>query len=163
MSIKINTLPNTSLPNQSDTEIGKKPASADNNIAADFENSSANSFYALEGQMRKLQLLRQFSSADISTNKPNQANFAVLTKRLGGTDDETLKETQRLIDNYRRQIKPKEVKGAQPAAPGTSPGHAYSGHNVKREVQAEIMNNPERVFSGLNDNKRYVDIYTLFS
>jgi len=45
MGIKINTLPNTSLPNQSDTEIGKKTAPADNSIAADFEVSSANSFH----------------------------------------------------------------------------------------------------------------------
>ncbi len=62
MSIKINTLPNTPLPNQSNMEIGKKTAPANNNTAAGFEISSANSFHALEGQMRKLQLLRQFAS-----------------------------------------------------------------------------------------------------
>ncbi len=82
MSIKINTLPNTSPPNQSHMEIGKKTAPANNNTAAGFEISSANSFHALEGQMRKLQLLRQFSSANISNNKPVQGNLLPQPNRL---------------------------------------------------------------------------------
>lgn len=40
-----------------------------------------------------------------------------------------------------------------------SPGHAGPKHKVSREVQAEIMNNPDRIFSGINDKGRYVDIY----
>lgn len=158
MSVKINSVSNISFLNPSDTEIGENSTPA-NNTAADYENSSAKNFRALEGQMRKLLILKQFASVDISNNRPIQASFATSTKRLGGSDDETLKEAQRLIENFRRQIKPKEIKGAQPAAPGMSPGHANSGHKVKPEVQAEIMNKPERIFSGLNDNKRYVDIY----
>lgn len=159
MSIKINSLPNISFPKQSETKTDENAKSANDNVVAKFETSSTNNFQTLEGQMRKLQLLQQFASSSITNNKPLQANLVTSAKRLGGDDEAKLRETQRLIDNYRRQIKPEEVKGAQPVAPGMSPGHANSGHKVKPEVQAEIMNKPERVFSGKNDNGRYVDIY----
>lgn len=56
MSVKINSVSNISFLNPSDTEIGKNSTPA-NNTATDYENSSANSFQTLEGQMRKLQLL----------------------------------------------------------------------------------------------------------
>jgi len=142
---------------------GEVTTSENSNINSNLETSSANDFHAFEGQMRKLQILRQFSSTDISNIKPVQANFATSAKRLGGDDDEILKETQRLIDNYRRQIKPKEIKGSQPVSPGKPPGHAGPKHGVKYEVQTEIMNNPDRIFSGKRINKdgseRYVDIY----
>jgi len=59
--------------------------------------------------MRKLQLLQKFASVDITNSKLNQANFATSTRRLGGDDDEILKETQRLIDNYRRQTTSEEI------------------------------------------------------
>lgn len=159
MSIKINALPNISFPNQLDIETDRNTKSANNSVTVNVETSSAGSFHTLAGQMRKLQLLQKFASADITNNKPIQANFATSTRRLSGNDDEIRKETQRLIENFRRQIKPKEIKGAPPAAPGMSPGHANSDHRVKPEVQSEIMNNPERIFSGKNDNGRYVDIY----
>lgn len=162
MSIKVNPFQNISFPNQLDTKTDQKAESANKNTIANLEISSANSFHTLAGQMRKLQLLQKIVSVDITSSKSNQANFTTSTRRLGG-DDEILKETQRLIENYRRQIKPKEIKGAQPVEEGKTSGHAYPKHGVKPEIQAEIMNNPERIFSGKRINKdgseRYVDIY----
>jgi hypothetical protein len=44
--------------------------------------------------------------------------------------------------------------------PGSSTaGHARSKHGFSNQAQAEILNNPERVFSGVNRNGRAVDIY----
>ncbi len=163
MSIKVNPFQNISSPNQLDTKIDQKADLANENITISDEVSSKSSFHTLAGQMRKLQLLQKFASADVANNKPIQANFATSTKRIGGDDDEIRKETQRLIENFRRQIKPKEVKGAQPVEGGKTSGHAYPKHGVKPEVQAEIMNNAERIFSGKRINRdgseRYVDIY----
>lgn len=56
---------------------------------------------------------------------------------------------------------PKDIKGAKPWPEGSThaPGHADAAHAVSVEKQAEILNNPERVFTGVNDNGRAVDIY----
>ncbi len=43
-------------------------------------------------------------------------------------------------------------------AAGTA-GHARSKHGISKQVQADILNNPERIFSGRNENGRDVDIY----
>ncbi len=150
--MKINGVPNIPLPDVSDKQIGKNSESISNE-ATDFAVSSAKHSYVFEGQMRKLQLLQQFSASEIANNKPIQANYATSTVKLGGDD------LQRLIDNYRRQIKPKEIKGSRPVTPGASPGHPDSKHGVKVEVQAEIMNKPDKIYSGINKNGRYVDIY----
>ena len=159
MSVKVNSFSDISFPQHLDTEINQKVDSSANTKNNAFETSSAGTMHAFAGEMRKLQLLRQFESKDISKNKPLNENFATSTKPLGGDDDEALKETRRVIDNYRRQIKPTEIKGSQPAEGRKTSGHARSKHDVKPEVQAEIMNNPERIFSGKNSNGRYVDIY----
>ncbi len=128
-----------------------------------IEVLSANNLYAFEGNLRKLQLLQKFAANNVSNNKSINFASASSAKHLGGNDDEVLKETQRLIDNYRRQIKPNEIKGSQPVAPKKPSGHADAKHKVKPEVQAEIMNNPDRIFSGKRINRdgseRYVDIY----
>lgn len=49
----------------------------------------------------------------------------------------------------RNDVDPKELRG----------GHARSKHGVKREVEAELMNNPDRVFTGVNADNKRVDIY----
>ncbi|MDQ3321089.1 MAG: hypothetical protein M3525_01335 [Acidobacteriota bacterium] len=159
MSIKVNSIPNISLSNVSDAETGEKTESANSNVTAKLETSSASNLFALNGQMRKLQLLRQFSTIEITNIKPIQGNFAPSANRLVGGDDDFLKETQRLIDSYRRQIKPKEIKGAQPVEGSKTSGHPRSKHGVMPEVQADVMNKPDRIFSGINKNGRYVDIY----
>jgi tRNA A-37 threonylcarbamoyl transferase component Bud32 len=62
---------------------------------------------------------------------------------------------------FGQKTDPKDIKGAQPWPPGSkhAPGHAEAGHAVNVEQQAEILNNPDRVFTGVNDNGRPVDIY----
>jgi hypothetical protein len=61
--------------------------------------------------------------------------------------------------NFRRRIAPDEIGGAPPVAEGASPGHARSGHGWDVEMQADLLNNPERVFTGTNEDGRLVDIY----
>ncbi|HET6870662.1 MAG TPA: hypothetical protein VFH80_32425 [Solirubrobacteraceae bacterium] len=63
------------------------------------------------------------------------------------------------IANFERTVKPNEVKGAPPWGPGGRPGHAESDHGWTKQMQADLLNRPERVFSGLNDRGREVDVY----
>ncbi|KAF0846222.1 putative T7SS-secreted protein [Nocardia caishijiensis] len=50
--------------------------------------------------------------------------------------------------NFHRQVAPGDLHGAPPPYPGGYPGHALSKHRVSAQVQASILNNPERIFSG---------------
>ncbi|SED07313.1 hypothetical protein SAMN04489727_6287 [Amycolatopsis tolypomycina] len=62
--------------------------------------------------------------------------------------------------NFRRQVAPDEVVGAPAAEGGTGQtGHARSGHGWSEQMQADILNRPDRVFTGLNSDGRAVDIY----
>ncbi|MFI5843472.1 hypothetical protein ACIA8K_27570 [Catenuloplanes sp. NPDC051500] len=63
------------------------------------------------------------------------------------------------FDNFRRRVEPNELRGAPPSATGRPAGHADSKHGVDRAAQADILNNPERTFTGYNKNGREVDIY----
>lgn len=63
------------------------------------------------------------------------------------------------IANFGRTVKPNEVKGAPPWGPGGRPGHAESDHGWTKQMQADLLNRPERFFSGLNDKGREVDVY----
>ncbi len=56
-------------------------------------------------------------------------------------------------------VQPEDIKGAPPPGHSATPGHARSKHGYTQEMQAEILNNPERIFSGVNENGREVDIY----
>ncbi len=124
------------------------------------EFSTANDLHVFAGNLKKSQLFGKLESLNRANNKTNVASAISSPKViLGGDEEEVIKEAKRVIDNYKRKIKPKEIKGSQPTESIKSPGHANSGHRVKPEVQAEIMNNPERIFSGKNKNGRYVDIY----
>ena len=159
--MKINAKPfeNISDKNLSNANFDKGFVNSNNEANTAADNISIINEYALEGQMRKMQLLRKFAvndASNISANLPSK--FAVSTRRIGG-DEDLIKELNRIHENYRRQIKPSEIKGAQPASSGLPSGHADSKHGVKVEVQATVMNTPDRIFSGINDNGRYVDIY----
>ncbi len=66
---------------------------------------------------------------------------------------------QERFDNFRRQIDPKDIQGAPPVEGSGTAGHARSKHGISKEVQADILNNPEQIFSGRNENGRDVDIY----
>jgi hypothetical protein len=62
--------------------------------------------------------------------------------------------------NFRRQVAPDEVVGAPAAEGGTGQtGHARSGHGWSERMQADLLNRPDRVFTGLNSDGRAVDIY----
>jgi hypothetical protein len=125
--------------------------------------SSASSLYLFAGSLKKTQLFEKLENLNKITNKPVIASAFSSSPIKFGNDDEFIKETKRIFDNYKRKIEPKEIGGAQPAEGGKTPGHPRSKHGVKPAVQAEIMNNPERIFSGkrINENgsERYVDIY----
>ncbi|WP_051036133.1 hypothetical protein [Stanieria cyanosphaera] len=58
----------------------------------------------------------------------------------------------------RQQISSDDIKGAFPP-PGGSAGHARSKHNFSKDLQAEIINNPDRIFAGINDNGRQVTVF----
>lgn len=160
MSIKINPFQNIEAFKVFPKETNPNAKNENENaVNLNAETSSADNLHSFTGEMQKFQLLQKLFSADVSNAKTvNNVNVASLTN-LNNDDDEVLKKTQELIDNYRRQIKPNEIKGSNPVAPNKSPGHSYSKHKVEPEVQTEIMNKPERVFSGKNDNGRFVDIY----
>jgi RHS repeat-associated protein len=53
------------------------------------------------------------------------------------------------IENLRRSVDPRDLRG----------GHAKSKHGVSREAEAEILNAPDRVFSGTNDAGKRIDVY----
>jgi len=61
--------------------------------------------------------------------------------------------------NFRKQIDPNEIKGSPPAKGSATPGHAKSKHGTSKQVQADILNEPDRIFSGVNKKGRSVDIY----
>ncbi|WP_051116387.1 eCIS core domain-containing protein [Amycolatopsis nigrescens] len=63
------------------------------------------------------------------------------------------------VGNYKRPTSAKEVKGAPPFEEGTAPGHGRSKHNVSNEETAKILNSPGRIFTGVSDRGRLVDIY----
>ncbi|EDX77567.1 hypothetical protein MC7420_2891 [Coleofasciculus chthonoplastes PCC 7420] len=70
-----------------------------------------------------------------------------------------IEESRKRFDNFREPVDPKDIKGAQPVEGSGTAGHARSKHGVSNQTQAEILNNPERIFSGRNKNGREVDIY----
>lgn len=167
MGLKINIFQNIGIPNSSSETTDNQNTSLNDGADNNLEISSVDNLYAFAGDLRKFQLLQRFAltgasnteASNVSNVRASYASAASTSPLVGGDDDETLKETQRLIENYRRQIKPSEIKGALPAEGGKTPGHPYSKHGIKPETQAEIMNNPDRIFSGINKNGRYVDIY----
>ncbi len=70
-----------------------------------------------------------------------------------------LEESKKRFDNFRETIDPKDIKGAPDFGGSGTSGHARSKHGVSNQVQAEILNKPDRIFSGKNSNGRDVDIY----
>ena len=62
MSIKVNPFSGNSFPTSSDTKIKIETKLPNAIKVTDYETSSANSFHALAGQMRKLQLLQKFGA-----------------------------------------------------------------------------------------------------
>jgi hypothetical protein len=71
------------------------------------------------------------------------------------TDQEAL--TQSLSIWNRPKITVDDLQGSLPR-PGGQPGHADK-HRFPLTLQAEIINNPERIFAGFNDNGRQVTIF----
>ncbi|MFB8281304.1 putative T7SS-secreted protein [Nocardia colli] len=72
------------------------------------------------------------------------------------------------LANFDRQVTPGELERAPAPYPGGDIGHALERHGVTPEVQASILNNPDRVFSGRYEGKhkitgepytRDVDVY----
>jgi hypothetical protein len=61
--------------------------------------------------------------------------------------------------NFGRAVKPNEIRGAPPGPGGSRPGHAESDHGWSDKMQADLLNRPERIFSGINDKGREVDVY----
>lgn len=158
MRINASNIQNVLFPNSSNTNLDKNPVPSRIEISSQTERSSANGLHALGGQMQKLQLLQKFAASNVLNPSPDlTAKFTTLSKHTSG--DEVTQETRRMMDNYHRQVKPSEIKGAPPVAPGMPTAHADAKHGVKAEVQAEILNKPDRIFSGINKNGRFVDIY----
>src|SRR5690606_15143470 len=70
----------------------------------------------------------------------------------------------RAVVNFGRQVRAGELRDA-PADPRSSrprEGHASAGpggHGVSRGQQSDILNDPQRIFTGTNESGRPVDIY----
>lgn len=64
----------------------------------------------------------------------------------------------RCFKHFFERVKAKELEGSRGTSTRAS-GHARSKHGVRNEVAAEILNHPERIFSGINKNGNPVDIY----
>jgi predicted secreted Zn-dependent protease len=73
-------------------------------------------------------------------------------------DVEMVSRTARM-NNFRRIVSPAEIRGAPPAEGSNVPGHAAPKHKATPEQQAAVVNSPERVFNGVNESPREVDIY----
>jgi hypothetical protein len=159
MSIKVN--PFRSIQTLGFLPKNDKPqVKSESKTNSKIEFSSASNLHLFAGNLKKTQLFEKLENLNKINNKPNVASaFSPSPIKFGDDDDDIIKETKRILDNYKRKIEPKEIKGSQPAEGGKTSGHADPKHGVKPEVQAEIMNNPERIFSGKNKNGRYVDIY----
>lgn len=81
------------------------------------------------------------------------------TKQGNEAPVKDLKANQARFDNFRQTVDPKDIKGAPDVANSGTTGHARSKHGVSNQVQADILNKPDRIFSGKNKNGREVDIY----
>jgi hypothetical protein len=55
-------------------------------------------------------------------------------------------------------VHPCQLKGAMPGPTG-QPGHSLGKHVVTNEVAADIINNAERKFVGVNENGRAVNVF----
>ena len=60
----------------------------------------------------------------------------------------------RRFDTMRQQLSESDIEGSRPTLEAVRSGHARGSHRVVPAQQAEIMNDPERIFSGINDNGR---------
>jgi hypothetical protein len=63
------------------------------------------------------------------------------------------------VANFKRTVKSNEIRSAPPGPGGSRPGHAESDHGWTDKLQADLLNRPERIFSGINDKGREVDVY----
>jgi hypothetical protein len=86
-----------------------------------------------------------------------QARRARIVAEGGPGALEALSEARKT--NLRKKVSPGELEGAPPVAGSGTAGHARSKHGVGAEQQANILNEPERMFSGVNENGREVDIF----
>ncbi|WP_377478589.1 MAG: hypothetical protein P2A85_08195 [Microcoleus anatoxicus] len=71
------------------------------------------------------------------------------------TDEESLSQGLRV--HNRPQFSDKDMQGALPNPSGQA-GHAGK-HDFSEHLQADIINKPERVFIGINDNGRQVTVF----
>ena len=78
---------------------------------------------------------------------PAPDHYAYTTNPLRFVDPLGLTMCER-FDNFRRQVSPGELHRAPAPYPGGDAGHAFQRHGVTPEVQASMLNNPDRVFSG---------------
>src|SRR6476469_6018163 len=60
------------------------------------------------------------------------------------------------VANCRRTVKSNEIRGAPPGPGGSRHGPAESDHGWTDQMQADLLNRPERMFSGINDKGREV-------
>ncbi|MEG3851333.1 hypothetical protein QT971_31815, partial [Microcoleus sp. herbarium19] len=70
-------------------------------------------------------------------------------------DEESLSQGLRV--HNRPQFSEKDMQGALPNPSGQA-GHAGK-HDFSEQLQADIINKPERVFIGINDNGRQVTVF----
>jgi hypothetical protein len=90
---------------------------------------------------------------------------------LGRPVQLTAADAKTLRDNYLLQVKPGDLQpaparpGRRPDDPGHPEGHPWpkegerGGHGMSKETYASILNSPERIFTGVNENDRDVDVY----
>ena len=77
-----------------------------------------------------------------------------------GAERARVEQSPQTRANFRRRLSQSDIEGAPPAEGGSGQaGHPRSGHGWSNEMQADLLNNPDRVFTGTNKNGRQVDVY----
>ena len=94
-------------------------------------------------------------SPSLQPDRPNPAGiFHPAPRPL--TDQEALSHAVRVRN--RPRISSSDLRGALSNSAGQA-GHATGKHRFPENLQADIINNPEHVFIGINDNGRQVTVF----
>ncbi|MFL6118430.1 hypothetical protein, partial [Actinophytocola sp.] len=103
--------------------------------------------------------LRRITEGDLPNERILEGPFA-RDNPVQAATRARIEQSPEIRANFRRQLAPREVAGAREAeGVAGRPGHAQSSHKWTQEMQAEILNKPDNIFTGVNDNGLPVDVY----
>ncbi|MGK8524310.1 RHS repeat-associated core domain-containing protein [Nocardia asteroides] len=99
----------------------------------------------------------QYLTPDPLGLAPSPNPYAYTTNPLRFIDPLGLTPTAcERFENFDRQVTPGELRKAPAPFEGGPEGHAYDKHRVTPQVQASVLNNPDRIFSGLYHGENFI-------